>query len=118
MLLLVVVLVVGVFYGISITKEGIGRIHGPLDGAVEAEDAPDRWLEADAGDAGGRGPVAGAKDNGQEQPEGLETDPYGKPASATDSALSRLAGKAGELARLLADGLIRLLVGLGDAVLS
>lgn len=118
MLLLFAVLVVGVFYGISITKEGIGRIHGPLDGEAASDESPaqragpdpvraDGWAEADDGD------LRQTEEEGTEKKRMAQRS---KPAPET--AISRLAGKAGELAGLLADGLIRLLVWLGDAVLS
>lgn len=100
-LLLLFVLMLGVFYGISITQEGIEQIHGPID---QQEEKREKASEL----------PAGKEMNGQDlfRAEPVRHRPEGK------TAISRIVGKAGDLLRLLADGLVRLAGKLGDAVLS
>lgn len=117
-LLLVVVLIIGVFYGISITRDGIAGVYGPQDGATEPGESYEWRSEPESGQTGGAreddGTYAGEDESGTQEEGKTRRGRASKP----DTAISRVAGKAGDLIRLLADGLIRLLVWLGDAVLS
>lgn len=100
---LALVLLFGVFYGITVTRDGIGHVYGPLEerGAAEETRAggPEAMLSPDAA-LEGAAPAFRAERPGE------------------PSALSRFARAAGDLLRLLADGLVRLFVRLGEAVLS
>lgn len=110
LVLLLFVLGFGVFYGVSISKDGIGRVHGPID--------PQQSEIAD--EAGGEPEFQPAADEVTAQPEQPE-----QPASefeairpVSESVLVRLIDKIGSLLNYLADRLIRFLVRLGEAVLS
>src|SRR5690606_20102044 len=146
-LLMALVLLFGVFYGVSVTREGLGHVYGPLaeDGGTRGE-----WHKSGAGSGGGLrgtdgwpGSEAGS-DAWQREPDGREgpglpergradrariwqaffgdgADDAGEREAVRRTGLSpgaRIAGKAGDLLAAAADGLIRLIVRLGEAVLS
>lgn len=103
--LLLAVLGVGIFYGISLSKDGIEQIHGPL-AYTEAEPEPENHVTAEA--------MAEPHSTTKVATPGAESS-Y---KSGSDSLIMRLLNKLGGLIRLLADGIIRILVSLGEAVLS
>lgn len=98
---LLLVLGIGIFYGITISKEGIEHIHGPL---------PDEALDDSAAVEAEVLPAASDQPSVQRMPAAVQSEP--------ETLLMRLVHKLSGLLRLLADGLIRILVGLGEAVLS
>lgn len=120
MLTLVFVLVLGVFYGISVSREGIGQVYGPLEFEEAAAAEEERIGTAERDD--GFPPWEEAAGSGAGEAVAAEPAPPDEPAlhggRTGETAMNRIAGKAGDLLRLLADGLIRLMVGLGEAVLS
>lgn len=115
LLLLVGVLVFGVFYGISLSNSGIEEIYGPIGGearggiaAAAQDDAPSQ---------------AEDRQEAAEEEHGLHSEPISsmniEPVQpVSNSTLSLLLDKIGSLLNLLADHLIRLIVKLGEAVLS
>jgi hypothetical protein len=120
-------LLFGVFYGVSVTREGIGHIYGPLEAAGPADDAAGGHVRAEAPertDAPKPALKRGQPGTSGGLAAGEPTDEYAFAADewrrlpAEQTALSRIVGKTGDLLRILADGFIRLLVGLGEAVLS
>jgi hypothetical protein len=114
LLLLIGVLVFGVFYGISLSNSGIEEIYGPIEGEARAGVAAAEQDEA---------PFQAEDKQGAAEEKSLQSEPESnmniepiQPVS--NSTLSLLLDKIGSLLNLLADHLIRLIVKLGEAVLS
>ena len=113
LLLFLFVLAFGIFYGISLTSDGIEEIHGPLGDVTEstiedtnAADSPSKHtMKTTQEDIGTQ----------NEQLSGAEIKPV---SPASHSLLTKLLDKLGSLLNLLADRLIRLIVKLGEAILS
>jgi len=118
LLLLSLALAFGVVYGVTVTREGLERVYGPLGFGAEM---PDEAAHIRAG-AAGRTPADGESGNrldAEWRAPAEEAKQADREPDRTNLAPgARIAGKAGDLLRLLADGLIRLVVRLGEAVLS
>jgi hypothetical protein len=115
-------LLFGVFYGVSVTREGIGHVYGPLEAAGFPDDAAaGGHVRAEAARPAVKGGISGAAGgwtgDGPAGESMLDAEEWRR-LPAEQTALSRIVGKTGDLLRILADGFIRLLVGLGEAVLS
>lgn len=123
--LLLFVLAFGVFYGVDTANRGIERTYGPM-----ADSAPP-LLEREGDPAARerlgvvmdhRERMSGLEQNGT-QTEAQTEEPSGALSSGaqyeiSQSAFSRLLGWIGSLLHALADGLIRLVVDLGESLLT
>ena len=106
LLLLMVVLGIGVFYGVGISKHGIEQVHGPIEEQeAAAEDEPS---EDEASASSQQGAVIDERG----------TDLVSKELPPPSSALGRIFDKIASLLGFIADGIIRFFVGIGEAVLS
>lgn len=106
LLLLAAVLGFGILYGVSMSSDGIERIRGPF-GEPESEQVMEGWSIAEY--AGKMDPLDGRK----------ETVTPAQPIhSVSDSLTAKLFDKIGSLLHMLAEQLIRLLVSIGEAILS
>lgn len=116
LLLLIIVLGIGIAYGISITRDGIESVNGPLGhtagaaAGMQAETSVHEQADAE------REPAITDMDEVSRLPEtGPQVNPV-RPNS--DSMLSRIFHKTGSLIHLVADHLIRFVIGIGEALLS
>ena len=104
--ILLLVLGIGVFYGISISKSGIEQIHGPINQEEAVVDKPVAESELVQ-------EVAEVKQVDERVVLSTQAD-----IPNSDTLLTRLFDAVGSLLQRLADGIIQLLVNLGEAVLS
>ena len=105
LLLLLVVLGIGVFFGVGISRDGMEQTQG-LDASEQQKKA-----EVTVDNIKDEMAVTAAAD---EAAASIVT----RELPTSETFIMRLLGKLGSLLQLLAEGLIRLLVGLGEAVLS
>src|SRR5690606_19910531 len=97
---------------ISLTSSGIEQIHGPITTSATDSDKEQRdQVGEDELEQAGPELIA-------QQPEQLPASPIEPVTPATRSILNTLIDKLGRLLNLLADAFIRLIVKLGETVLS
>ncbi len=110
-ILLLGVLVFGICYGITLSSSGIEQVYGPIDpdAATQSAGADDRAASTDSGQP----------DQETDEEQGmLPAQPITPVTPSSDSLFLKLLDKLGSLLNLLADYLIRLIVKLGETVLS
>ncbi len=112
LLLLAGVLAFGIFFGISLASSGIEQIHGPLTASSTKPDTiSEEQVEKEALEEPGHA-------LNPQQRDALSASQIEPVRPVSGSLLSKIFDKLGSLLNLLADYFIRLIVKLGETVLS
>lgn len=114
-IILVLVLIIGVFYGMDLAQKGIEQVYGPLASADQAADEQQGTTDGQASDAQ------------QAQPEVIDYREQQAPSdqskrrsdyNAGSSTLGYVFRAAGSMIHAVADSMLRLLVKIGETVLD